>query len=316
MTFMDEREELRLEELLSAVHRLVAPGTGDLACEAPGHRAGHICLVPSGALGLPELQEALSGRFGEPRNIAMGGCAAPNVSARTGLPLLAPFGERIVEMRAWAYADRWIGCGTARTGDGDIMLVVVVAEREDPAADRAEPTSWVEGVVAVTGWETTRIRTVDWAAVENRLGTALPSDYKRLVETFGEGAFDGYLQLHLPDASFESTDIVRHTEWLGEWARTHGGLLWEPYQVYPAPGGLLQWGSSEPADQFYWLTEGPDPDKWPVLAMEDVPDSWARFDGTTAEFVHRMLTEQEHPFSTARYFDLHWFVSYGNGDRP
>ncbi|MER5757954.1 hypothetical protein [Streptomyces sp. NPDC002082] len=26
--------------------------------------------------------------------------------------------------------------------------------------------------------------------------TALPTDYKRIVETFGEGAFDAYLSLH------------------------------------------------------------------------------------------------------------------------
>jgi hypothetical protein len=35
-----------------------------------------------------------------------------------------------------------------------------------------------------------------------------------------------------------------------------------------------------------------------------------RFDGATAQFVYRMLTEPQHPFSTARYFDGHWFESY------
>ncbi|WP_406725805.1 hypothetical protein WJ438_15625 [Streptomyces sp. GD-15H] len=50
---MDEREELRLEEILSAVHRLVAPSTGDLACEAPGHRAGRTCLASSAAISFP-----------------------------------------------------------------------------------------------------------------------------------------------------------------------------------------------------------------------------------------------------------------------
>jgi hypothetical protein len=80
--------------------------------------------------------------------------------------------------------------------------------------------------------------------------------------------------------------------------------------VYPASGGLLQWGRSEQADEFYWLTGDPDPDRWPVLVKEEIPDSWERFDGTMAEFIHRMLTEPEHPFSTARYFDTHWFQSY------
>lgn len=313
---MDEGEALGRDDLLSVVHWLAAaPGAGELVCQRAGHPAGHVCLSPSAEIGLLALQEELSGRYGQPRNLAMGGYADPTVTARTGLPLLAPFGDRIVEMRGWAYGGSWIGCGVARTdGGGDgVRLVVLVAEREDPAADMADETSWVDGVVAVTGWDPTRLRTVDWAAVETRLGTALPGDYKRLVEIFGEGAFDGYLQLQVPGAAFESGDIVRHTEWLGEWARTRGGRLWEPYEVYPVPGGLLKWASSEQADEFYWLTEDPDPDRWPVLVTQDIPDSWVRFDGTTAEFVRRMLTEREHPFSTARYFDTHWFESHEPG---
>ncbi|MFK4597692.1 hypothetical protein RKD30_004359 [Streptomyces pristinaespiralis] len=317
MSAMDEREEPahQLDELLSVVHRVAAPGTGDLDCATPGHPEGHICLVPSEAIGLPALQEALGERYGRPRNLAMGGFPDPTVTARTGLPLLAPFGERIVEMRGWAYADRWIGCGSARAGD-DVRLVVLVAERETPKADTAELTSWVDGVVAITGWDTSRLRTYDWTAVETRLGTALPSDYKQLVEIFGNGAFDGFLALQTPDAPCASADIVRHTEWLGEWARTRGSELWRPYAVYPVPGGLLQWGSTEQAHGFYWLTEGPDPDRWPVLVTEDLPDSWVRFDGPTAEFVHRMLTRREHPFSTARYFDTHWFESYESESQP
>ncbi|MFE9632433.1 hypothetical protein [Streptomyces sp. NPDC006463] len=301
---MDEQEEL-----LSAVHHLLWPGTGDLACDEAGHPAGHVCLALSDENDLAALQEALSGRYGQPRDLATGGYADPTVSVRTGLPLLAPFGERIVEMRAWAHAGRWIGCGAARFDDR-VRLVALVAKREDPAADLAEVTSWVDGVVAVTGWDTTRARTVDWAAVEARIGTALPGDYKQLAELFGYGAFDGYLRLHIPDAPFRSDDIALHTQFLGEWAKAHDSGLWEPYEVYPAPGGLLEWASSEQADQFFWLTEDPDPDRWPILMKEDVPDSWRRFDGTTAEFVHRLLTDRRHPFATARYFDTHWFQSY------
>ncbi|WP_437107722.1 hypothetical protein [Streptomyces sp. enrichment culture] len=301
-----------VEELLSAVHRLTAQRMSAPVCGTAGHAAGHVCLVPSARIGFPELAEAISSRFGEPRGLVTGGTVDPAASVRTGLPLLAPFGERVVEMRAWACGDRWIGCGTTHNGDGDVRLVVLVAEREDPAAGLGEPASWVDGIVAVTGWETAQARTVDWAAVEARLGTPLPGDYKRLVEVFGGGgAFDGYLQLHVPDAYDKSTDVVRHTEWLGEWTRTHGSRLWHPYPVYPAPGGVLQWASTEQADGFYWLTGDPDPDRWPVLAREDVPDSWERFDGTAAEFVHRMLTDPDHPFSTARWFDVHWYQDYG-----
>ncbi|MFD3533819.1 hypothetical protein [Streptomyces sp. NPDC058664] len=299
------------QELLAAVHRLSWPDTGDLDCDEAGHHSGHLCVTPvEGSIGFPALLEVFGGRYGRPRNLATGGYADPTVTAWTGLPLLAPFGDRIVEMRAWEHAGRWIGCGTVRSDEG-VRTVVLLAEREDPAADLAEVTSWVDGVVAVTGWDPARARTVDWAAVEARIGTALPGDYKRLAELFGRGAFDGFLRLQVPGGAFVSDDLVLHTEWLGEWARTHRSGIWEPYEVYPAPGGLLEWANSEQAHQFYWLTEGPDPDRWPILAKEDVPDSWRRFDGTTAEFVYRLLADKRHPFSTARYFDTHWFESHG-----
>ncbi|MGG7572462.1 hypothetical protein [Streptomyces sirii] len=269
--------------------------------------------MPSGRDGFADLHEALSGRYGQPRNLAVDGYADPTVTRRTGLGLLAPFGERLVEMRAWAHGSRWIGCGSARFDDG-IRPVVLVAEGQDPAADMAEGSSWLDGVVAVTGWDVTGARTVDWAETEARIGTALPSDYKRLVELFGDGAFDEYLQIHIPGSCFQSTDIVRNTKWLSEWASATKSGLWEPYEAYPTPGGLLQWASTEQADQFYWLTEGADPDRWPILITEDIPDSWVRFDGTTTEFVYRMLTDRQHPFSTARYFDSHWFESYGSDE--
>ncbi|MEU5303897.1 hypothetical protein ACH4YO_28260 [Streptomyces noursei] len=298
------------EELLAAVHGLLRPGSGALECREPGHPAGHICLATADEVDLSALTEQLSGRYGEPYGLARGGHMDPEVTERTGLPLLVPFGERLVEMRAWAYAGRWIGCGAMRTGEG-IRPVVVVAERPDPAADGLpEDASWVDRIVAVTGWDPQRTRTVDWTAVEARLGTALPGDYKRLAELFGLGAFDGFLQLSVPDAPFKSSDIVRQSQWLAEWARAHGNRLWEPYALFPAPGGLLEWAGSEQADRFYWLTEGPDPDKWPIVMSEEIPDSWQRFDGSTAEFIHRMLTVPDHPFSTARYFDVHWFQSY------
>ncbi|PWI10872.1 hypothetical protein DIZ27_08340 [Streptomyces sp. NWU339] len=50
--------------------------------------------------------------------------------------------------------------------------------------------------------------------IQHRGGGAHPT-------RFGEGAFDGCLELQVLGASFASTDIVRHTKWLGEWVRTH-----------------------------------------------------------------------------------------------
>ena len=139
-------------------------------------------------------------------------------------------------------------------------------------------TSWVERVVAVTGWEADQACEVDWTSVEERLGTALPGDYKQLVERFGYGAFDGCLDLLPPDGPRGSLDLVEFNEWWARWAVVNGDSSWEPYRLYPSPGGPLQWASTEQKTSFYWLTEGPDPDRWPILVTDVGPADWDRFD--------------------------------------
>ncbi|MEV0407335.1 hypothetical protein [Actinoallomurus sp. NPDC050550] len=298
------------DQLVKAVHQLAWVDTGELRCAEAGHAAGHVCLAVSAGASLSVLLEELRKWYGRPRTLVMDGHRDPAVTGRSGLPLLEPFGERLVEIHAWACRGRWIGCGTTRTDD-DLRLILLLAERAEPAMDGLpEGVSWADRVVAVTGSDTDLTNPVDWAAVEHRMGTALPGDYKRLAELFGSGAFDAYLRFYVPNAGISSFDIVRHTEQLAQWVKENDSRQWKPYEVFPTPGGLLEWASSEQGHSFYWLTEGPDPDKWPILATEDDYRVWERFEGSTAEFIYRMLTDPNHPFSTARYFDIHWFFGY------
>ncbi|MFF2774415.1 SMI1/KNR4 family protein [Streptomyces sp. NPDC058052] len=301
-------------ELLTLLRRLAWEGTSDLRCEEPGHPDGHVCLAPPpGEAALDLLRRDLVEAYGRARNLAADGHADPTATDRTGLPLLAPFGDRLVGMRGWSDGGRWIGLGAVRGGAGT-RPVLLVAEGRGPAGEVPEGSTWLGGIVATTGWDLAAPRhAVDWADVEARLGTSLPVDYRQLAEVFGEGAFDDHLRLYVPGAGPRGSDLVRHAHWLGEWAGARGEL-WQPYEVYPAPGGLLQWGDTEQADTFYWLTEGNDPDRWPILATEDDFASWQRFDVTLTEFLHRVLTDPHHPYSTARHFDRHWFEPYGDAD--
>ncbi|MEV7026971.1 hypothetical protein [Kitasatospora sp. NPDC093558] len=43
------------------------------------------------------------------------------------------------------------------------------------------------------------------------------------------------------------------------------------------------------ADQFFWLTEGDDPDAWPVVAFYRSLEEWDRFDGGFAVFLLAIL---------------------------
>ncbi|MEU1199688.1 hypothetical protein ABZ446_26160 [Streptomyces sp. NPDC005813] len=129
----EERNRMGRDELLDAVTRLVARGPRSLECGVPGHGAEHLCLAVSEKVQLADLVEGFSGRYGASRNLAMGGYADPTVDATTGLPLLTPFGSRVVDMRAWAQGSWWIGAGTADSGDG-VRRVVLVAERGTPSS--------------------------------------------------------------------------------------------------------------------------------------------------------------------------------------
>lgn len=146
------------------------------------------------------------------------------------------------------------------------------------APDEDEDVDWMERLIRITGWTQPAQRPdVDWAEVESRLGTALPSDYKCMVETFSEGAFDGFL-----------------------------GLNQEPWTDL-REDGLLIWAGTEHEDLYCWRADGDEPDRWPVVVRsfdgEDFP-----FDFRAAEFVCRVLIDPHHPYTMARCFDTHWFI--------
>ncbi|MFJ2738128.1 hypothetical protein ACIO3O_00520 [Streptomyces sp. NPDC087440] len=234
-----------------------------------------------------ELTDLLASRYGNPRTLVLDGFVDPTADESTGAALLVPFEGRAVKIRAWAFGDQWVGTGTARDAEGTERPVLVIARREVPEPLEVAPdvtpdedVDWMQRLLQITGWTQPAQRPdVDWAEVESRLGTALPSDYKRMVETFGEGAFDGFLN-----------------------------LIQEPWTDF-AEDGLLIWAGTEHEDLYCWRTDGDDHDRWPVVVRssdgENVP-----FDCQAAEFVCRILVDPHHRFTLARYFDTHWFMNY------
>jgi hypothetical protein len=68
------------------------------------------------------------------------------------------------------------------------------------------------------------------------------------------------------------------------------------YPVLPDPGGLLAWGSTDDGDCFFWLTQDPDPDRWPVVLWSRCEEAAHRFDGGMVEFLLAVL-RGEHPAS-------------------
>jgi len=148
------------------------------------------------------------------------------------------------------------------------------------------------GEVAAPPWERSRAE----------VGFDFPEDYRRFVDRYGagyvvsdssstefsirapqggerrpgeSGGFRGFIDKHVtedrPLFVFDGADE-------GYW----GGIV---YPVYPDEGGVLTWGESDVGDVFFWLTEGSDPDKWPVVMWPRNLDESFRFDGGIVDFL-------------------------------
>ncbi len=103
----------------------------------------------------------------------------------------------------------------------------------------------------------------DFAAIEADLGTALPADYKALIQRYGYGTFCDFLHLWSPFFA-ACTMMSQAREALdadSQLARVAPNAV--PFAPFPTPDGALPWARTDNGDVVYWLTWGK-PDEWPV----------------------------------------------------
>jgi SMI1-KNR4 cell-wall len=127
----------------------------------------------------------------------------------------------------------------------------------------------------------------DWSAVEAKLSTPLPGDYKGFIARYGSGKIADRLRIRSPFAPDDA--------WFSWVTRTLGAadalraLGFFPLPVFPAASGLLPWGSTDEGGILYWET-GEAPDAWPVVVMAERGPEHDRFDGTMSAFLVALFT--------------------------
>jgi hypothetical protein len=132
---------------------------------------------------------------------------------------------------------------------------------------------------------------VDWEDAARALRTALPADYRQLIERYGGGQFDQYLWLLEPASRslYDLIEIVEEREEALEY-------LWSGGEAKPtlldAPGvRAIAWGSTDNGEYLYWLVRpGSVPDEWTVLVNEARGEEWEHFEMGCAEFLVGTLT--------------------------
>ena len=147
---------------------------------------------------------------------------------------------------------------------------------------------------------------VPWELGPEVMGFQLPSDYRAFVDRYGKVSISGELHICTPSAApgpkveqplgfegflYYTTEPYGYCGMLAQ-AYADGDHEECPYPLFPAEGGLLKWANNWNSDQFFWLTRGPDPDRWPIAAKFDSLLKWDLFEGGFLEFLLAAVTKQ------------------------
>jgi hypothetical protein len=138
-----------------------------------------------------------------------------------------------------------------------------------------------------------------WEELFEDLGTSLPSEYVALMELYGAGYWSGWLQFYSPLRTGEKRYIHQIEKVMDGYRRLRDG--WPetfPLAAWPEPGGFLPFAHNIDGDEIGWLTEGDDPDKWPLSI-------WPRHSDQGPPLEHGLIDailELQRKIATARSF--------------
>lgn len=105
-----------------------------------------------------------------------------------------------------------------------------------------------------------------WEGLFGELGTRLPREYVRLLDEWGAGCWSGWLRFHTPLRTGERRFVTHVDDTLSGYRSLKAEYPDDfPLADWPGPGGFLPFANSIDGDCLGWLTEGEDPDGWPLV---------------------------------------------------
>lgn len=132
----------------------------------------------------------------------------------------------------------------------------------------------VDRLVGRLGEQEIRPLQQDWVAVEERLGIALPNDYKRFIDKFGAGQL-GAFRICAPGAPSVDYDLFALVDRVQTQAEEFRLTTEPPFNApfHPQPGGLVPWGEMDGGFTFYWKPTS-DVDARPVVVSDPSWLAW------------------------------------------
>jgi hypothetical protein len=132
----------------------------------------------------------------------------------------------------------------------------------------------------------------EWESLEQRIGTALPADYKNFVDSYGSGYIGQFLIVFCPGLENKNIDLENKLEQIKDvllQLKMAGEKI--PYPIFPEEGGVFPFAQTDNGDFIYWETKG-DPDDWPVVVNEARGARWESFGLSMTDFLARILSRR------------------------
>ncbi len=133
---------------------------------------------------------------------------------------------------------------------------------------------------------------LDWTNIEHQLGHRLPQDYKRIVEAYGPGAFDGFIWVLQPSGANQNLDLRRQRDvQLAGLRELQAGGEEVPFGLEIGNEELVPWAITDNGDVCYWVrSSSQDPDDWIVTVNEARGPRWTTFALSASEFLVVVLS--------------------------
>jgi len=136
-----------------------------------------------------------------------------------------------------------------------------------------------------------------WRGVEAELRLSLPDDYKQVVTHYGSGQWQEFWFLLNPFTANRFLNLCRQSlpgpegpsTTLGAERYTREHLGNYPHPIFPEPGGILPWASTDNGGRFFWLTEG-SPTRWKTIYYPSRDPDFETYELSCSELLYGAVT--------------------------
>ena len=138
-----------------------------------------------------------------------------------------------------------------------------------------------------------RSKDVNWSWVEEKIGTALPADYKNFVDYYGPGSVDEFIFILSPVSSNKYLNIFHMLETLEKSKSVSISAFKKNLMppLYPEGSGYIPFGYTENGDFLYWKAVGL-PDSWNIAVFESRSLVKEEFKICMTEFLRSLIAKE------------------------